>query len=160
MSPRLADTVDKVLKLKLFETMIQHSGLRRIIFAASAAHQRNSCAKFDGPDFFNSISHNQTAPPEGAEHRCKKVPSRDLLVDLVPDERGGCLSQKGVQPASAVLSQVVFKSGTPYQMTRLRIAVTHRISARSKPLTRLHMASRAKRPISARLPMDCIPART
>ena len=47
----MAEAVDKVPKLKIFEIMIQNSGLRRGNIAANAAHTNNSCEKFDGPDF-------------------------------------------------------------------------------------------------------------
>jgi hypothetical protein len=49
----MAEAIEKVPEVKIFETMIQNSGLRRINIAASAVHTNNSCAKFDGPDFFN-----------------------------------------------------------------------------------------------------------
>jgi hypothetical protein len=40
--------------------MIQNSGLCRINIAASAAHTNNSCTKFDGPDFFNTLGYKRT----------------------------------------------------------------------------------------------------
>ena len=58
--PGLAEGVEKVRTLKIFETMFQNSGLRRINIAVSAAHTNNSCAKLDGPDFFNSLGYKQT----------------------------------------------------------------------------------------------------
>ena len=63
LSPLLAAAVEKVAKLKIFETMIQNSGLRQINIAASAAYQSNCCAKFDGPDFFNSHGYSRTFKP-------------------------------------------------------------------------------------------------
>jgi hypothetical protein len=51
----VAEGVEEVAEVKIFETMIQNSGLCRINIAASAAHTNNSCKKFDGPDFFNSL---------------------------------------------------------------------------------------------------------
>ncbi len=68
-SPLIAEAVEKVAEVKIFETMIQNSGLLRINIAASAAHTNDSCAKFDGPDFFNSLRHKQTlALPKEVEH--------------------------------------------------------------------------------------------
>ena len=58
--PGVAEGVEKVSKLKIFETMIQNSGLRRIKIAANAAYQSNCCANFDGPDFFNTLSQEET----------------------------------------------------------------------------------------------------
>jgi hypothetical protein len=52
----MAEAVEKVVGVKIFETIIQNSRLLRINITASAAHTNNSCAKFDGPDFFNSLS--------------------------------------------------------------------------------------------------------
>jgi hypothetical protein len=40
--------------------MIQNSELRRINIAASAVYRSDSCARFDGPDFFNTLSHKPT----------------------------------------------------------------------------------------------------
>jgi hypothetical protein len=56
IGPPLAEGVEEVLRVKIFETMIQNSRFRRIEIAASAAHTNNSCENFDGPDFFNSLS--------------------------------------------------------------------------------------------------------
>ncbi len=56
----MAEGVEKVRKLKVFETIIQNSGLRRINIATSATHTNNSCAKLDGPDFFNTLSQEAT----------------------------------------------------------------------------------------------------
>jgi hypothetical protein len=53
----MAEGVEEVAA---FETMIQNSGLCRINIAASAAHTNNSCTKFDGPDFFNTLGYKQT----------------------------------------------------------------------------------------------------
>ena len=39
--------------------------------------------------FFNSLSHKRTVRPEGAEHQWRKMPPRELSVDLLADERGG-----------------------------------------------------------------------
>ncbi len=35
------------------------------------------------------VSHKRTVRPDGAEHQWRKVPPRELSVDLVADERGG-----------------------------------------------------------------------
>ncbi len=51
----MAEAVEKAAEVKIFETIIQNSGLRRINIAASAAQTNNSCAKFDGPDYFNTL---------------------------------------------------------------------------------------------------------
>ncbi len=56
----LAEAVEKVPPLKIFETMVQNWGLRRINIASSPPYTNNSCAKSDSPDFFNSLSHKRT----------------------------------------------------------------------------------------------------
>ena len=56
----MAEGVEEVAGVKYFETMIQSSGFCRINIAASATHTNNSCTKFDGPDFFNTLSQQQT----------------------------------------------------------------------------------------------------
>ena len=53
--PVLAEAVEEVAGVKNFETMIQNSGFCGINIAASATHTNNSCTKFDGPDFFDSL---------------------------------------------------------------------------------------------------------
>jgi hypothetical protein len=57
----LAEAVEEVAEVKIFETMIQNPGRHRINIAASAAHTNNSCTKFESPDFFNSFSHKRTS---------------------------------------------------------------------------------------------------
>jgi hypothetical protein len=57
-----------------FETMLQNSGLCRINIAASAAHTNNSCTKFDGPDFFNTLSQKGTFLNDGVK-TCPSVQS-------------------------------------------------------------------------------------
>ena len=39
--------------------------------------------------FSHSLSQYRTVRPEGAEHQWRKMPPRELSVDLVADERGG-----------------------------------------------------------------------
>jgi hypothetical protein len=55
LSLLLAEAVEEVAEVKIFETMVQSSGFCRINIAASAAHTNNSCTKFDAPDFFDSL---------------------------------------------------------------------------------------------------------
>ncbi len=69
--------------------MFQITGFRRINIAARTARTNNSCAKLDGPDFFNTLSQEQKVRPEGAEHQWRKDPPGELSVDLVADERCG-----------------------------------------------------------------------
>ncbi len=58
----IAEAVEKVPKLKVFETMIQKPGFHRINIATSAVYRSDSCAKLDGPDFFNSLSQERSSP--------------------------------------------------------------------------------------------------
>ncbi len=58
--PFLAEGVEEVRTLKIFETMFQNSGFRRINIEASAARTNNSFAKLDGTDFFNTLSQEAT----------------------------------------------------------------------------------------------------
>ena len=37
----------------------------------------------------SSITQSQTVRPDGAEHQWRKMPPRELSVDLVANERGG-----------------------------------------------------------------------
>ncbi len=82
--PLLAEGVEKVRKLKVFETIIQNSGLRRINIATSATHTNNSCAKLDGPDFFNTLSYEQTS---GRPKSTSALPPKADILVAVTDFR-------------------------------------------------------------------------
>ncbi len=56
----LAEGVEEVRTLGIFDTMFQITGFRRINIAARTARTNNSFAKLDGPDFFNSLSQQRT----------------------------------------------------------------------------------------------------
>ncbi len=47
----------------------------------------------------SAVSQERTVRPEGAEHQWRKVPPRELSVDLVADERGGWLILRSVLAA-------------------------------------------------------------
>ena len=72
----LAEGVEEVRALKIFETMFQNSRFRRINIAVGAARTNNSCAKLDGPDFFNTLSHEPTFTRSLAH--CSYRPKSDL----------------------------------------------------------------------------------
>jgi hypothetical protein len=55
----MAEDVEKVRKLNIFGIMIQYWRIPQINISASVVYQSNSCAKIDGPDFFNSLSYKQ-----------------------------------------------------------------------------------------------------
>ncbi len=57
----LAEGVEKVRTLNIFETMFQNLGFRRINIAESAAHSNDSCTKSVGSDFFNTLGYKQTS---------------------------------------------------------------------------------------------------
>jgi hypothetical protein len=50
----------KSRRSKFLKQCFKNSGLCRINIAASAAHTNNSCTKFDGPDFFNTLGYKRT----------------------------------------------------------------------------------------------------
>ena len=56
----MAEGVEKVRTLNIFETMFQNLGFRRINIAENAAHTNNSCTKSVGSDFFNTLGYKQT----------------------------------------------------------------------------------------------------
>ncbi len=55
----LAEGVEKVPRVRIFETMIQNSGRCCINVASNAAYRNDSCAKSVGSDLFNTLSQNQ-----------------------------------------------------------------------------------------------------
>ncbi len=56
----MAEAVEKVGRVKIFETKIQNPGQYRINVASYSGYRNDSCTKSVGFDFFNSLSQNQT----------------------------------------------------------------------------------------------------
>jgi hypothetical protein len=55
MSPVLAEAVEEVPRIRIFETIIQSPGRWAIIVASSSVYRKDSCTKSVRSDLFNSL---------------------------------------------------------------------------------------------------------